>query len=199
MRRPYTITTAVSLLCILLWTPFATPAFALEPPGKTRALLQRLDSLAENSSVLVTFLRKRDQHLQNLISALDDPDSDLSLRAQIVLRYLGHPAGLAAIDRWTRRQSGTHAVAPAPMPSLPAVVTGNSPIDAARTFLHRSQVLNPSAPSRFRVLAYTPERNRALVQVTIDAGSWTNDCFHVLVDRDGRAWRVEAAYHVLQV
>ena len=199
MRRPYTITAAVSLLCILLWAPFATPAFAVDPPGKTRALLQRLDSLAENSSVLATFLRKRDEHLQNLISALDGADSDLSLRAQIVLRYLGHPAGLAAIDSWSRRQPGSYAVAPTPMPTLPAAVTGNSPIDAARSFLHRSQVLDSSVPSRFRVLAYTPGRSRALVQVTIDAGSWTNDCFHVLVDRDGRAWRVEAAYHVLEV
>ena len=182
----------------------STSALSLSKPAQyesTRKLLRKLESLAHDSKVLGTFFRSEDAHLENLIKALDDSDQEVSLRAQIVLRYLRDPIGIRAIDSWVGRQTGEYATAPIPLRGFTSRRIVGSGGNLARLVLKNAVFLEGDDPkrTRARVIAYTAKKDRALVEITIDAGGWTNECYHVVLVKDDQGWLMDGVYLVLQV
>ncbi len=83
----------------------------------TRKLLDSLANIRTDSDKLAALFRVGDERIQDLIQALDDPAKNISLRAQIVIRYLGNPEGMKGLTEWYQRQSDQYPVAgPVPLP-----------------------------------------------------------------------------------
>jgi hypothetical protein len=95
-------------------------AAANEPPQTnqdTRRLLAQLNNVRIDDDVLSTLFRIGDRRSADLIQLLDDPNREISIRAQIVIRYLGNEDGIRALRVWYGRQQGNYAVAgPIPLP-----------------------------------------------------------------------------------
>lgn len=83
----------------------------------TRKLLSSMDDVRSDSDKLATLFKVGDERIRELIHALDDADSDIRLRAQIVIRYLGNVEGMKALTEWYGKQRNEHPIAgPVPLP-----------------------------------------------------------------------------------
>jgi hypothetical protein len=83
----------------------------------TRKLLSAMGDVRRDNDKLAALFKVGDERIQDLIRALDDPDSGISLRAQIVIRYLGSAEGLKGLTEWYRKQPNGHPIAgPIPLP-----------------------------------------------------------------------------------
>jgi hypothetical protein len=83
----------------------------------TRKLLSEMQDRHLDSDKLAVLFRIGDESVADLIRALDDSDPDISLRAQVVLCYLGNESGMKALHEWYRRQKHEYRIAgPVPPP-----------------------------------------------------------------------------------
>lgn len=83
----------------------------------TRKLLSAMDDVRSDSDKLAKLFKVGDERIRDLIHALDDPGSDIRLRAQIVIRYLGNAEGMKALTEWYSKQRNEHPIAgPVPLP-----------------------------------------------------------------------------------
>lgn len=83
---------------------------------ETRELLTALKGGKDSSDVLATLFKTGDGRISDLIKALNDSDRKVSLRAQIVIRYLGNETGMQALDTWYNSQAETVTAGPVPLP-----------------------------------------------------------------------------------
>jgi hypothetical protein len=66
---------------------------------------------------LSELFRIGDEKIEELVKALDDPNEEVSLNAQMVIRYLANEVGLKALSEYYARQAGEYSVAgPIPTP-----------------------------------------------------------------------------------
>jgi hypothetical protein len=111
-----TRTTATLLVSLML----VTTAFA--SPGVTtrhrdiRKLLTSLQSIKDDREVLATLFKTGDEQIAELIEALHDPDVNVRLRAQIIIRYLGNETGMKALEDWYSKQAEVITSGPIPLP-----------------------------------------------------------------------------------
>jgi hypothetical protein len=83
----------------------------------TRKLLSAMDNVRSDSDKLAALFKVGDERIRDLIHALDDPDSDIRVRAQIIIRYLGNAEGMKALTEWYSKQQNEHPIAgPVPLP-----------------------------------------------------------------------------------
>jgi hypothetical protein len=113
-------TITLSLLFFLFAVPGKVKAFSA-PQSRmyqdTRRLLSAMDSVRSDSDKLAMLFKVGDERIGDLIRALDDPDSDISLRAQIVIRYLGNAEGMRALIEWYGKRTNGYAIdGPIPLP-----------------------------------------------------------------------------------
>jgi len=117
MRR-HTISLALLLLLFALLG--AREVFASAESRtyeNTRKLLSAMDDVKNDSDRLAVLFKIGDRRIGDLIRALDDPDSDISLRAQIVIRYLGSAKGMRELIEWYDKRPNGHPIAgPVPLP-----------------------------------------------------------------------------------
>jgi len=84
--------------------------------GNTIKLLNSLKDIKDDGQVLGTLFQKGDARIDDLIKALHDPDQKISLRAQIVIRYLGNQIGMKALEEWYSTQLEIVRSGPIPVP-----------------------------------------------------------------------------------
>lgn len=117
MRRH---TISLALLLLLFAAPGARELFAgteSRTYQNTRKLLAAMDDVKNDSDRLAVLFRVGDRRIEDLILALDDPDRDISLRAQIVIRYLGNVEGMREVIEWYDTRPSGHPIAgPIPLP-----------------------------------------------------------------------------------
>lgn len=82
----------------------------------TRKLLSEMKDVTQNSAELARLFRVGDERIADLIMALDDPDPEISLRAQVVIRYLGNNTGVDGLLRWFEKQERFAVSGPIPIP-----------------------------------------------------------------------------------
>lgn len=63
-----------------------------------------------NSDRLASLFRIGDERIADLIRALDDVDQAISIRSQLVIRYLGNEKGMNALREWYSRQRGEYRI-----------------------------------------------------------------------------------------
>lgn len=97
----------------------AANAFSIERAttyGDTVKLLNSLKDIKDDRQALATLFKKGDARIDDLIKALRDPDRNVSLHAQIVIRYLGNQAGMRALEEWYTTQLEIVRSGPIPIP-----------------------------------------------------------------------------------
>lgn len=107
----------IAILCIsLLIAKNAVAIQNVQANVDTRELLTELKSIKSDREVLTILFKSGDARISDLIEALDDRDRQISLRAQIVIRYLGNDTGMKALESWYKNQSEIVIAGPVPLP-----------------------------------------------------------------------------------
>lgn len=105
---------AVFLLgCFCALMAFAQSQKTLQ---STRKLLSEMSDVKNDSDKLAKLFRVGDERIEDLLKALDDPNSEISLRSQIILRYLGNDAGMNGLFEWYDKQKQFQVAGPVPLP-----------------------------------------------------------------------------------
>lgn len=112
-----TRTIATLLISLALLTPaLASRQSSTVNDADVRKLLLELKDVKSGRETLATLFSIGDKQISELIKALDDPDHEVSLNAQTVIRYLGNPTGLAALENWLSKKTEYPLTAPIPLP-----------------------------------------------------------------------------------
>jgi hypothetical protein len=83
---------------------------------ETRKLLSSLGDVKNDREALAALFKKGYDRIDDLIEALHDPDREIGLRAQIVIRYLGNETGMKALENWYSKQDEIPISGPIPLP-----------------------------------------------------------------------------------
>jgi len=111
-----TRTTATLLVSLMLvTTAFASPCVTTRH-GDIRKLLTSLQSIKDDREVLAALFKTGDEQIAELIEALHDPDVNVRLRAQIIIRYLGNETAMKALEDWYSKQAEVITSGPIPLP-----------------------------------------------------------------------------------
>ena len=104
---------ALTILIIALSGSLAT---ASQSPSKTYQDTRKL-----YPERLAALFRVGDARINDLIQALDDPNKEISLHAQIVIRYLGNETGLKGLAEYYKKPREEYSWAgPIPIPIIEA-------------------------------------------------------------------------------
>lgn len=82
----------------------------------TLKLLSEMSSQNLNKDKLAKLFRVGDERIADLLKALDDPNPDIRLRAQIVIRYLGNEVGVKGLFEWYGKEKQFPVAGPIPLP-----------------------------------------------------------------------------------
>ena len=83
----------------------------------THKLLDAMADVRSDNDKLAALFKVGDERIRDLVNALNDPARDISLRAQIVIRYLGNLEGMQKLTEWYSKQPNQYPVAgPIPLP-----------------------------------------------------------------------------------
>ena len=82
----------------------------------TLKLLSEMNDQISSSDKLAKLFRVGDERIADLLKALDDPNPDISRRAQIVIRYLGNNTGVKGLFEWYDKQKQFPVAGPIPLP-----------------------------------------------------------------------------------
>ena len=83
---------------------------------ETITLLAKLENVKNNEAILAKLFKVGDRRIEDLISALNSPDTEVSRRAQIVIRYLANPKGMNCLLAVYEHKSETIIAGPVPQP-----------------------------------------------------------------------------------
>ena len=217
----------------------------------TRKLLTSLRNVKDDRDVLAALFKKGDARIDDLIEALHDPDRNISLRAQIVIRYLGNQTGMKALEEWYSKQQDIVRSGPIPIPLSerdykwisdqgindadnyiyalaldgsprarsvlnemmkrtgraddgtvtrralrrvkishpPKLLSGGN--DPAKLVLRNAFFISPmSRPyASASLLGLNGRKDKALVEVYINAGPLAEEWYHVVISKHGRGWK----------
>jgi hypothetical protein len=84
--------------------------------GQVRQLLVDMNTRHRSTKQLATLFRDGDEKIDNLIGALEDPDKNVRLNAQIVIRYLGNDRGMKTWSRVYKEDPEGSLTGPIPIP-----------------------------------------------------------------------------------
>jgi hypothetical protein len=82
----------------------------------TRKLLSQMNDRVVDNDKLATLFKVGDERVQDLIEALDDSNPEISLRAQIVIRYLGDELAMKKLFEWYSKRQESVIAGPVPLP-----------------------------------------------------------------------------------
>lgn len=108
--------TIVVFIGSLLLAAYAFPVPQVTTYEDTLKLLRSLKHRKDDREILATLFHKGDARIGDLIKALHDPDRNVSLNAQIVIRYLGNRSGMRALEEWYAAQTEIVRSGPNPLP-----------------------------------------------------------------------------------
>jgi len=108
----------LSFAVLVLVCLYASMVFgqSQESYSATVRLLSEMNDVKLNGDKLAKLFRIGDQRVEVLLKALDDPNPDISLRAQIVIRYLGNETGMKGLFDWYEKQKQFRVSGPVPLP-----------------------------------------------------------------------------------
>lgn len=157
---------------------------------KIRKLLYAMEIQEFDTKPLAALFRLGDEHIKELIQALDDPAPDIRLRSQIIIRYLNNQEGMKALeDRYKRHQeqsiAGTKLVN-----EDDYVPFTSSEKDLAKTVLRKAFFLSKEEKQQTtaRLLAMSDSKDKALVQLYVNQGVLMERWYHITLHKKGQFW-----------
>ena len=82
----------------------------------TRKLLAEMTDRVTNRSQLARLFRVGDERIADLIELLDDQNPEISLRSQVIIRYLGNEVGMKGLFDWYGKRQQFPVTGPVPLP-----------------------------------------------------------------------------------
>lgn len=81
-----------------------------------RGLLLKLNDLKADDGILAALFEAGDVQTAALLQLLNDKNKEVSLRAQIIIRYLGNDLAIKQLHQWLDRQQQIAVAGPVPVP-----------------------------------------------------------------------------------
>jgi hypothetical protein len=243
--------TAAALILLLVFAAQLVAFQTSNTYAETQRLLSSLGDVKNDRQILAALFKNGDGRIEDLIEALHDPDRNTSLRAQIVIRYLGNEAGMKALEEWYSKQNEILMSGPIPLPLrerdykwisdqsindasnyIYALALDGSPRaramlnemmkreetaydgtfaslalsrikvshpqklltgrrDLAKLVLRNAFFIPPVGRpyTSARLLGLNGRKDKALVEVYINAGPLAEEWYHVVISKHGRGWR----------
>jgi len=161
--------------------------------GKTRELLLKMERRAGNRQ-LKTLFEQADIRMPDLINALSDPEKQISINAQVIIKYLADPAGLRALDDWYKAQNKMGREFSMPEIALlgdPKYLEGGDS-DLAKLALKNKHLFEASRFNSgdvwIKVIAYNKRSKAALLEVV--QGQILTAGWHAVIRQENNRWRL---------
>lgn len=107
---------ATLLVGLMLLTTANSSRGAATKRGDMHKLLIAFQNVKDDREALAALFKTGDERITELVEALHDPDQNVRLRAQIVIRYLGNETGMKALEAWYSKQAEVVTSGPIPLP-----------------------------------------------------------------------------------
>jgi HEAT repeat protein len=104
------------IIVFLIWSSFISWQQASDTYKETRKLLTKISNVRTDDEKLAALFKIGDRRIQDLIRALDDPDPQVSLNSQRVIRYLGNQQGMKALYESYDKKEEYWISGPVPLP-----------------------------------------------------------------------------------
>lgn len=180
-----------TLICIVLMLGLL-PTTIAAPYGEpqyeeTRKLLVKANADHGAGNALAKLFREGYKRRATLLRALDDPEPDVQKMALLVITYVAHPELNQGVTMWFKSFEGTprtyvyHRITPLD-PQVASQAFSGSPEKVARRDLFASE------RGSYQVVVRNREAGTVLLEVIF--GHTFTEGWHVVLKREGNAWRV---------
>jgi hypothetical protein len=161
-----------------------------ETYAETRELLLQLQRDSGNKPLKKLF-EEGVERMPDLIRALYDPEHKVNLNSQVVIKYLGAPKGLAALEEWyahRRAQGKGYWFPPIELLSEDKILDGEDgdPAKLVLTSLHQAK--DSQEKMHAKIIAHNKNLDAVLIEVIY--GEIFTEGWHVVLKREHGKWRV---------
>ena len=160
---------------------------------ETRALLLKMERRSGNRELQKLF-KEADLRMPDLVKALSDSETKISVNAQVIINYLADPEGLRALDEWYNAQKEQQRTITMPgmtLLSAPKYLQG-SDSDLAKLALKNRQLFEAArfndGDVYFKVIAHNKRQRAALLEVV--QGQIFTAGWHAVIRQDNNRWRL---------
>jgi hypothetical protein len=154
----------------------------------TRKLLLKAETDPINKQFKKLF-QEADVRMLDLIQALDDADSKVSLNSQRVLDFLAAPQGLAAVEAWCKRQRAQYSTPGIEQLQKVKILDGNSsdPEQIARkNFSLLKAGRYGTKDLSVAQIVYNKTFKTALIE--IEQGNYFTTGWHIVIRKESGKW-----------
>jgi hypothetical protein len=171
---------------------------------ETRILLLEMERESDNKALKKLF-ELGEARISDLEKALYDPEQKVSLNSQIIIKYLGHPEGIAAVEKWIKynRLQGIKFAMPIFAP--PSNYEERKFLEGKDKDLTKLVLKNWHFTSdeirkitTATLIAYNKHKDKALIDVTENCVPLCGACWYVTLKKEGDRWRYLSASLVWQ-
>jgi hypothetical protein len=159
--------------------------------SETRKMLLKMERHPNNRQFRKLFA-EADIRMADLIQALDDPQENVSVNAQVILKYFAAPKGLNAIDEWSRKrkeQGKDIWLSSVELLSNPKYLEGNDSdlvkLVMKNRHLFKGSTFNTGDISP-KVIAYNKRAKVALIEIV--QGQMFTAGWHAVIKQEGDRW-----------
>ena len=166
---------------------FAQQSSQSKTYAETRELLLKLEREHENKALKKLFEESAPRR-SDLIQALYDPEQKVSLNAQTVIKYVGDPEALAALEDWfayRRKQKEGYWISPVANITQQRYLQGN-----------KRELVTVILQNEFKgrkdgwgkMIGYEPTSKTALVEIVF--GETFTEGWHIALRQENGKWRL---------
>lgn len=173
------------LFFLIAWAGQAMPKQS-ETYAETRKDLLAMQRDASNKELQKLFAHA-DEKLPDLKKALYDPEKTVNPNAQVILKYIALPAGLAALEEWyayRRNQSQEYWMPKITLVEGPQYLEGKD-TDVTKLVLKN---LHPAKDAWAKIIAQNKATKSVLIEVVY--GEIFTEGWHVVIRQEAGKWRV---------
>lgn len=173
------------LFFLIAWTGQATPK-QTETYAETRKDLLAMQRDANNKELQKLFAHA-EERLPDLKRALYDPEKSVNLNAQVILKYIALPEGLAALEEWyefRRKQAQEYWMPPITLVEGRQYLEGKD-TDVSKLVLKN---LHPDNKAWAKIIAHNKNTKAVLIEVVY--GEIFTEGWHVVIRQEAGKWRV---------
>ena len=172
--------------------------------AETRKLLLKMERNVDNKALKKLF-EQGEERIHDLIRALSDPEKRVSLNSQLIIKYLSQPEGMAAVEKWIednqqqKKEYSMPKIVPPPNYEEGAFLAGEDK-DLTKLILRNWHFDSDEERSltTATLIAYNKNRDKALIDVTVNCVPLCGICWYVTVRKEGDRWRYLSASLVWQ-
>lgn len=181
----------IAMLLIGLVTSMSQSQAQNADYSETRKLLLKMERRAGNKELKKLF-EEADVRMPDLINGLNDPEKQVSVNAQVIIKYLADPAGLRALDDWYKEQQakgGEYSMPKLELLEHPKYLQG-SDSNLARLATKNKKMFEASRFNSgdvwIRVIAYNKRSKAALLEVV--QGEIFTAGWHAVIREENNRW-----------